>query len=296
MPVWMNNLFQQFNTSLLHSLFCFTEYYKPGPEVDILPVESEEAFFGFPLAKKPIFSKAFASSNPHPNELFSQEVVAELSRFYLRVYCALWSQPNESLRLATQQLIERHLDSAMRYSSVHKRGLDGGCNKVLADNTRLADYPSSQLSMGMSEWSGRLRHHHPLCAMSAAFARQTLALNNRSADTKIFLAFDGQGDVSDYRLDGNAVLLSAIPPLTSTLPSPSSSSSSSTSPPPPPMYIEMMVAMHGDVRDSITTSTHRMISVRFTCSALTAHHVCMIMCVSSPTNLIRSSIVVAPTI
>jgi len=212
MPEWMNTLLLPFNTTYLQSLFCFQEYTKPTEDMNILPIESIESFFAFKLANQPIFAPLFYIDSKTPTESeIPFKAIEELTLFYLTVYTSLWSHPKHSIVKASKWVIENHLQGNFRYASVHKRTLEGGCSEIFMRATKVSDFSSSELPMDHGEWTGRLHKSHPLCVMSESFVTSTMNLHNRSSEqTKVFVAFDGAGDIHDYKRNPNAVFLDVL--------------------------------------------------------------------------------------
>lgn len=212
MPEWMNTLLLPFEVSYLHTLFCFREYTKPTDDMNILPIESADSFFAFKLANQPIFASLFYIDSKTPTSAdIPTKVIDELSLFYISVYTALWSHPKHSIVKASKWLIEHHLQGNFRYSSVHKRTLEGGCSEIFVRATKVSDFSPSELPMNHIEWTGRLHKSHPLCMMSESFVTSTMSLHNRSSEhTKLFVAFDGAGDIHDYKKNPNTVFLDVL--------------------------------------------------------------------------------------
>jgi hypothetical protein len=217
-PDWMMGMLTPFNTTFIHSLFCFTDYFKPTPGVDVLEVESQDSFFVFDLFRRKEFAGLFRLRDNQTIFLkdtseikISNQIVEEVSQLYVRIYSALWSHPIESIYDPALWLIQNHLGNNLRYTSVHKRSLEGGCSKILAESVTLSHFPPYEIPMNDAEWKGNIRAAHPLCEMQASFVLETIKLNNRSSDhTKLFIAFDGRGDVSDYKKSQNSIFIDVL--------------------------------------------------------------------------------------
>jgi len=227
------------------------------------------------------------NNNNNNNNIDSNEsIIFDLSIHYLKVYSSLWCCINDKKSMfMIEKLIEYHLNNDFNYSSIHKRQLDGGCNKIMNEVTKISDYNSKELPMSHDVWNrNNMMKNHPLCEMKLSFVLETLKINNISINddynpmnsgsssssssssssvssgkiysndndsrlshhkyinhnnTKLFVAYDGSGDISDYR-DYHAVfstvLLKRHPEL-------ASSSSSSTI----LKHIDMMIAMHSNL-------------------------------------------------
>jgi len=192
-PDWIANTLKPFNLTVLSESFCFTlDPTIPKVGTSNFEITSEDSFFAFKLFQdeKQPYLKIFPP--------LSNVTIMELSTHFLRVYAGLWCCPQESIVEAATWLIDSYLSSDVNFTAVHKRGLDGGCNKLLSENTHVADFEGTGLPMHSHEWSGNLHHGHPLCEMSLPFVNHTMQLHSR-AHTKIFVAFDGVGDVALYR-------------------------------------------------------------------------------------------------
>ena len=93
--------------------------------------------------------------------------------------------------------------AGLTYSSVHKRSMDGTCAKTINDFTKPSDFTSGELPMDRVEWTGNLMKNHPLCDMPADFVNTTLTMHHKeSPQHKMFISFDGRGDVTALRSMG----------------------------------------------------------------------------------------------
>lgn len=192
-PNWIEGSIKHFDVSALAELYCFTLDPTIPNGMKNYPITSEESFFLFK-----IFRDKGLPYIPLLPPLDSS-VVDDISVHFLRVYSSLWSSPTKNIVSAAAWIIENYLGARFDYVSVHKRNLDGGCGKVMRENTQLADFSPAEIAMHSPEWAGDIAHHHPLCEMPVDFVRNTMALNNVTG-RNMFVAFDGQGDVSSYRL------------------------------------------------------------------------------------------------
>jgi hypothetical protein len=188
-PIWMNDLFTPFDTTLLQSHFCYTMKDKVPAGTKKFEITSEDSFFAYKLFQDPEYSKLLPS--------MSEETINDLSLHFLTVYSALWSFPDRKILQAAEYIISKHLDANFDYGVVHKRQLEGGCSKLLSTNTKLADYSPMQLPMKHVEWSNNIIQSHPLCEMTYDFVRSTLQMHQRN-HSKLYVAFDGRGQVNDY--------------------------------------------------------------------------------------------------
>ena len=188
-PNWIEASLKHFDLSVLKKGHCLTVDPTIPKDKKLYEVTSEESFFVFQLFREP-----YKSMLPPLNA----ETVGSISRHFLRVYAALWSSPTANIVAASEWIINNHLHGKFNFTSIHKRNLDGGCGKIMSENTKLADFSSIELPLNHSEWQGDLRRHHPLCEMSLDFVKSTMALHGCQG-RNIFVAFDGQGDVTSYR-------------------------------------------------------------------------------------------------
>ena len=117
--------------------------------------------------------------------------------YYLKVYAAFWSRHSESIVEGSVKIIREKLDSSLRYTAVHKRNIEGDCNRALIVAITKALYDPSELPMSSPLWSGDLEKMHPLCQMPLSFVQETQNMHSRNG-SKIFVAWDGQGSVDDY--------------------------------------------------------------------------------------------------
>ena len=78
--------------------------------------------------------------------------------------------------------------------------MDGTCAKTLSDFTKPSDFTMGELPMDRAEWTGNLMKDHPLCDMPAEFVNTTLTMHHKeSSQHKMFISFDGRGDVTALR-------------------------------------------------------------------------------------------------
>ncbi len=196
-PNWMKDIFTPFNSSLLDSLYCYTVDFKPPSGSKVFEVTSEESFFPFQLYN----NKEYQTFLPPIRGNNSNATISEISLHFLQVYAALWSSPHKKLLLATEYFIYHFLDGNFRYSTVHKRLLEGGCSNILGSNTKVHDFSINELPMTHTEWNNNLRKNHPLCDMSYSFVLETLKMHHRES-SKLFVAYDTYGGCEDYKAAG----------------------------------------------------------------------------------------------
>jgi hypothetical protein len=189
LPPWMKSVLAPFDLSFLHEGYCFVHHNhfpggKPPRDKMVLSMDVGLAFSGYPVLKK--------GGGLQP---LSDKVVADASVHFIRIYSALWSGIREDIRNAGEYIIENFLGGSLSYTSVHKRNFGGDCYQQMKISTQLSDYSPAEMPMEHKEWKN-LTLAHPLCTMSADFVETTASLNNKS--TRLFVAFDGNGDISDY--------------------------------------------------------------------------------------------------
>ena len=207
-PQYMNSMLSEFNLSTLYDCYCIrlmsspTELSPlPGKTVEhdfpdvskghiIHKVESYKAFFGFLLFEDPAFSPLLPK--------YDEETIKVLSRHYVRFYCALWSSPIQSTLDSTNYIISNYFSQSFKYSTVHKRALEGGCSDILSHALKKIDFSPTELPMNNIEWSGDLRMRHPLCGMTGSFVGETLRMHGKQ-NNKLFVSFDGQGAISSLK-------------------------------------------------------------------------------------------------
>lgn len=186
----MRHALGPFNLTTLHKYFCFNEIDDHYPEKALyIDITSEDSFF----LNKLFFDPKYNLSLP----LLTPSLVDSMSEHFITVYTALWSNTHEHIVRAAFWLIQSKLDNDLHYTTVHKRSLEGGCNKVLSSLSSISDYPADQIAKNLTIWQGNLNNYHPICEMPAAFAVATQNLRNHS-NSKIFVAYDGRGNIDDY--------------------------------------------------------------------------------------------------
>lgn len=224
-PNWIEASLKHFDLSVLSEGHCFTVNPAIPAHTKNYAVTSEESFFTFKLFRDK--GLPFIPLLPEMNTA----TIMDISTHFLRVYAALWSSPTANVISAGQWIIENYLQQGFNFTSIHKRNLDGGCGKIMSENTKPTDFSDTELPMDSPEWHGDLRRSHPLCEMSLDFVKRTMALNGR-ADRSLFVAHDGQGDVTSYKMHkavfGN--VMSQHPEFSKI----------------PMKFVDMFVAMHAD--------------------------------------------------
>lgn len=196
-PPWMVHILRPFDTTLINRLFCFVEVV-PGGESkkEIIEITSEDSFFLFKIFQQHgEFQERFGDKGL---PALSTSVLHSISEHFLVVYSALWSSPREHLLSGGLWIIKNRLDNNLRYASAHKRSLEGHCTPMMNKCTNTSEYSSLELPMGSPLWDpASLRRSHPLCDMPATFVHDVLDMHNRN-DSRLFLAYDGQGGLGSY--------------------------------------------------------------------------------------------------
>lgn len=189
-PIWMRHILHPFNTSILQSKYCYNEVDSWDTSItSIIEITSEESFFLMKLFDDPKHSIVLPK--------LSMNTIQEISEHFIHIYSLLWSQVNNNILLSSLWLLENTLSSNLSYITIHKRNFEGGCNKVLATQSQVSDYPIDQLPMDDISWQGNLFLSHPICEMHLSFIQKILNKNHFN-NSLLYLAYDGRGDISDY--------------------------------------------------------------------------------------------------
>jgi hypothetical protein len=195
-PHWIAHILKPFDTTLLRSMFCYVlldqfDEKNPPANTAFVDITSEDSFFLFKIFSMPEYKGMFPELN--------STMVSVMSEHFLLVYAALWSSALPHLVSSSIWIIENRMHNSLRYTSAHKRSLEGGCNKLMATSLDITEFSPYQLPMNNSEFWNKntLAVNHPLCEMRANFVLETMTMNHRNG-SQIFLAFDGRGDISDY--------------------------------------------------------------------------------------------------
>ena len=225
-PGFIGEAINHFNLTNLAEQHCFVVNQKIPSTSKSYGITAEESFFVYRLFNSP--NKSFKAMLPPLDD----EVVKDITHTFLNVYASLWSLPKPSIVTSAAWIIENYLGANFNYTSIHKRNLDGECEAIMSENSKISDYSPSELAMDSPEWSRDVEHHHPLCEMQLDFVKNTMKLHGRG-DRNIFVAFDGQGDVTSYRIH-RAVFSSVMQahPRFRAIPM---------------KYVDMLVAMLGDL-------------------------------------------------
>jgi hypothetical protein len=138
----------------------------------------------------------------------TQDVVNEAASLYIRIMASLWASPIDVIVEAGKTFIKNKLGNSLKYTTVHKRYMEGECPDIFRRMSNKTDFSPDELPMDHPSWNALSNLSHPLCSMNLDFIQQTQAINHRS-NQQIFLAYDGYGDISHYLKAGAAVLTDA---------------------------------------------------------------------------------------
>lgn len=200
-PVWMLHILKPFDTTFLKSLYCYEEEPFDITNKEVIEITSEDSLFLYKIFKNPYYDNILPKIEYH-------HLIKDMSSHFINVYCALWSHPIKEIIDGTGYIISQFLENNFSYTAVHKRSLEGGCSKLTNSKTSLSDWESTaELPMNIPEWQADLGKNHPICDMTGAFVSKILNFHNKT-NSKLFVAFDGRGDVTDY-LNLNAIFSTA---------------------------------------------------------------------------------------
>ena len=205
-PTWIMHILNPFELSIMHNNYCFTEEPVKRKPLEIIEITSEDSFFLFKVLNDTTYMNILPEKYRNPHNY--NDVVREMSKHFVKVYTSFWSSPKHDLLAASSYLVHHYLDNKFDYTSVHIRSMEGGCNKVMNEVTNIDDFTKSGISMIESYWSNR-RRNHPLCTMPYKFVRDTQIQNSHN-NTKLFLSFDGRGDIGEYKASNVMVVSSLI--------------------------------------------------------------------------------------
>jgi len=176
-----------------------------------MEIESELCFFLYRYLQQ-------LQLQPHPmlpSPPSMAQAKIDASALFLRVYCSLWASPVPSIITAAGIVLAQKLNSSLTHTAAHKRAMEGGCNKVMSVVTTASDFDPVELPLELDMWKRVGRGFHPLCEMPAQLVLAACNMHyNTSSIIKstssncdsgvrgLFVAFDGRGDITDYRAVG----------------------------------------------------------------------------------------------
>jgi hypothetical protein len=187
----------------------------------VYEIDAETSFYIFKVFEDPPFK--------HQLPEYDQNIMKEVSNHFIKVYAMIWSAPHIETVTAARYLIENHLGNTLKYTSVHKRSMNGACHSIMK-STSIGDYSSDELPIGSREWS-HMPHRNPLCDMSPSFINDTVRMHDRQGN-KIFISFDGNGDTSSL------IAMGCVMQVTMDI--------EERFPTVPLKYLDLFIAIHGD--------------------------------------------------
>lgn len=228
LPPSMRTILHYFDIRPLKKIFCFE--FSDDPVADTSGrTHTISADDSFDLKNCIVSHKGLCEDLDLPR--YNQRLVLQVSNHFVQFYGALWAYPTRLVKDSVVSFVEKQFGD-FKYSSLHKRSLEGNCAKLLNGSILLSDFPPTQLAMDDASWRGNLSQTHPLCSMPPSFVVNTLKLNGRSPNKgRIFVAFDGQNECEGLKSLG-AVF---------TRPLLSNTTSDALL-----EYVDMGVAIHGD--------------------------------------------------
>lgn len=181
-PEWMEKVLAPFDTKVLASQFCYEfkvdlkrSVYKDGVNIglDLVEVTSENSFFLHKVFQDPPESPNISKSLPTINgDHIDGSLLSDLAAHFIRVYASLWSSPSSIIRTHGANIIKNHMDNSLKYVSVHKRMMEGGCSKVLGTETKPAEFDANEIPMSHESWKTNLNNNHPICDMTYSFVKE----------------------------------------------------------------------------------------------------------------------------
>ena len=220
-PEYMQELLNPFHLHGLSAQYCFVNeviYHHHNSlkkdSIKTWEIESEDAFFLPNILGTGLHAKNYPDGMFPP---LDAKLVDEMSMHFLDVFTSLWGHLKPVIVSEALRVLKNKLNSGnLKYTAVHKRSLDGGCNKIFSENFDDTDASmiSSQIPLDSADW--KASKSTAFCEMSATFVSDVMKLNNREMALKsgdagepVFLAWDGQGSIDSYRSANTALILSA---------------------------------------------------------------------------------------
>lgn len=157
------------NSEALSKSYCFirsVDFVEDGSET-VKYLDPESSFFVLQLFH--YFEKQLPK--------YSQNVMKDVSKHFIKVYATLWSVPGKKVVPAALYLIENHLGNTLKYTTVHKRSMNGSCHSILG-LTPMEEFSANELPMSSKAWNSN-PPRNPLCDMSPSFMKDTVVLNGR---------------------------------------------------------------------------------------------------------------------
>jgi hypothetical protein len=182
-----------FNTSLLESLYCvkYTLNEISTENIDIMEINTGEAYYAFQFFNN---IQRFDGLVPQ----FNETILYELSIHFIQVYTSLWCCPSSNIIEASSWMLSRYFNNSLQsFTAVHKRSLDRNCDAKYNGVVNISNFSPLELAPYNTSKHASIIQIYPLCEMPIQFVHETQNLNNRSQQ-KIFVAFDGHGNITDY--------------------------------------------------------------------------------------------------
>eukprot|EP01032_Pedospumella_encystans_P011231 gene11231-13070_t len=190
----------------------------------------------------------------HKNQIvhlpdYSAHTVPDVSKLFLQVYAGLWSSPHKHIYSTALWVLEERLHADFRFVAAHKRLMEGYCQDQMSWQNPVGDFSAEEIAMDSPEWSADLTKLHPLCQLSYDFVNRTMAIHGR-ADRPLFVAWDGQGSVADYKM--HKAVFSGVAPTEH-----GGSGASSK-------YVDMFIAMQAEffLLNPLSTFSFQILAVR----------------------------------
>lgn len=233
-----HSLFDTFNTTLLSNVFpiVFYKHLKShtceNGKCHIIHMNAESLFNIFQQHDLPIE--------------INKDLINLASEIYLLTCAILWSQPKQYIIQAAIWLMKNKLklSSSLTYTSVHKRQMNGYCNKIFMDFT-IADISNSDVPINEKYWQlvdesfsdkDTIIYKNPICSMNYSFVSDIQIIHNVT-NQMIFLSSDGYGRSDDYPLHqvitSNDLDLTLFPQFIDV--------------PDDILYLDMFIAIHSDL-------------------------------------------------
>ena len=201
-PVWMEPLFIPFDTTFFRSIYCISYDRRIPPNAKVTNLHSSESFYGFGLLRLLPERLTYPFTSDW-QQSYNSPLILELSRHFIQVYTALWSNPVEEIFELITAVIKAFFGSSFGYTGVHIRNFEGICHdrfRMMNDDPTFRDLP-----FNLTEWlASPGKPQHPLCSITPSFLMKSFALHHRHYPnlSNTFIACDGQTDIESFRQVG----------------------------------------------------------------------------------------------
>ena len=186
-PHWMNDVLHHIDLGLLKQQFCITPH-KAGYQ-QFGKLTSYDAFNGYRL----FLLKKYNQVLPP----WTSSLIPDISKIYIKIYSCLFANTPTYIKDFALKFINEKLSSNLNYTAVHKRSMEGRCDGLLFTNSNTNDFNSTEIPLDLPEWNNSTGFH-PICNMSVNFIQKTKLMNNIH-NQNLFIAYDGRGDLTEYR-------------------------------------------------------------------------------------------------